>query len=246
MILTSREADPEILRAVRDGVLIGDDVAQTIAAGFHSPAAVDEQITRLSHGKEFNPGELLARVNQLIKSDEFGASDALLDLDALREWVLTRVPHVEVVTIECTADEWSAWAGNIPDDRRGRDIFLVSEHADNIGEWVQPGDERYPDDPSVFETTADDGAVWMPGGPVATAVDMLSGGYTRFWAQELIPRAGMSGDYARFWAQELIPGVGYISRYDHPHTADVEYKTARVVGFSPEDQAKIYAAWKRP
>ena len=234
MILTSREADPDILRAVRDGVLISDDVAQTIASWYHSPAGVDEQITRLSHGLEFNPVELLSRVDSLIKSPEHGATADLMDLHSLKEWVLTRVPHVEITTVEATREEWTVWSEyGIPEDRKGREIFLVSDRADDLGDWRYPGDDGYPADLSGYEPDTE-GGVWVPASTVDVVLDFLGGTHTQFWAQES-SHAGVD---------PFQPGGEYTSHYDHPHTDDVEYKTARVVGLGAEDEEKIYRAWK--
>lgn len=235
MILTSAVADPQILAAVRDGVLINDDVAQTIASGLHSPAAKDEQISRLSHGLEFDPRELLARVDQLINSKEFRASDVLLELDALRAWVLTRVPHVEITTVECTADEWAQWAEfGIPADRQSTEVYVVADHMDALAEWVYPGSDRYPADTTGHEVDPDDDGIWLVGTLVESAADILASPYADFWAQEY------TTDGIPFQ-----PGGEYTSRYGHPHTADLELKSARLVGFSPDDEAAVYAAWKR-
>ncbi len=60
MIMTSREADPLIVQAARTEKVISDDVAQTIASWWHSPMAPDSPITRVSHGRAFDPSAAVA------------------------------------------------------------------------------------------------------------------------------------------------------------------------------------------
>lgn len=237
MILTSREADPQILAAARDGVLITDDVAQTIASWFHSPAAKDEQITRLSHGLEIDPRELLARVDQLMKSVEFRASDVLPELDALRAWTWTRVPHVEITVTTCTADQWSDWVAAGASGSAGLqrvETHVVADHVEDLAEWVYPGNERYPADISGHDVDPDDAGIWLVGTLVDAAADILSGPYADFWAQEYTTDG-----------TDFKPGGEYTWRDEHPYTGDVVYKVARLVAFTPEDEAAVYAAWKR-
>lgn len=257
MILSSREADPQIRHALISGELISADVAQTIAAGLHSPAARDEQLTRLSHGKVFEPSGLLARVGELI-SGEFSGTDVLPELHALRAWALARVPYVETVTYRLSGDEWQAWSQEWGQSDRSRpdgieryadrDVTLVASVADDVGGWVYPGDADYPTDPHAagLEVDESDGGVWLPAGLVDAAAAMLAGTRTRFWAQSYGANPFGPGDGwgdAGGW-DDLGPGKEYASRYEDPYGRDVRITLARLVGFTPDQEEQVYRAWR--
>lgn len=142
-------------------------------------------------------------------------------------------PRIEITTVKFTADEWAEHDGASGDPDR-QDVYVIAEHVDAFGEWVYPGEPRYPADTTGLELT-DQGGVWLDGEPVDTAARMLAGKITQFWAQEYVSSKGAS----------FVPGGTYVWVDEHPYTGDVEDKTARVLGFSPLDEAKIYQAWKR-
>lgn len=254
-ILTSSVADPQIMHAVMTGELISDDVAQTIASGFHSPARVDAAVTALSHGLEFDAHELLTRVNQLIKSKEFNASDVLVDLHALREWTLARVPHIVVEEYEFSGDAWEQWCDQWresgqeqPDGVKpvDRDVTLAVDAADNIGEWSYPGDASYPADVSGYEVDKSDNSVWIAASLTDAGAALLGGELSAFWAESYGGNPFEPGVY--WWESDRFdeqgPNRPYASRYINPYTGDVQIKLARLVGFTDEQQAEIYRAWK--
>jgi hypothetical protein len=140
--------------------------------------------------------------------------------------------RIEITTVKFTAEEWAERDGT-PGDPDRRDMYVIAEHVDVLAEWVYPGDPRYPADTMGFELD-DQGGVWLDGTPVDAAAVLLNGRVTQFWADEYV------GD-----GNPFVPGGEYVWVDEHPYTGDVEYKTARVLGFSPLDEAKIYQAWKR-
>jgi hypothetical protein len=111
MIVTSKQARPEIEHAAATGELISDDVAQTIASWWHSPAAPDSPITACSHGLPFDPAALYARLGVLRTFEDQSGSDALRELDVLRAWTLARLPHLVVTTDELDADTRQTGSG---------------------------------------------------------------------------------------------------------------------------------------
>jgi hypothetical protein len=216
---------------------------------------VNAPITTLSHGLDFDARELLTRVDQLITSDDFTASESLVDLHALRAWALTRVPHLEVVTYKLSSDDWEEWGqqwghaggdrpeGIAPDDR---DVTLVADVAENMGEWLYPGDKGYPENPEAFDDfDPENGGVWVHASLVDAAAAMLSGKGTWFWAES---NGGNPFAAGGVWSsgdtfEEHGPGNAYASRYIEP-TGEVWVKLARLVGFTEELEATVYRAWK--
>lgn len=255
MILTSREADPLIREAVRTGELISDDVARTIAHGLQSAAEKDVPVTALSHGLAFDARALLARVDELIKSVEFRASETLVELHALREWALSRVPHIAVTVYRMDSDAWEVWCGqwgesdsDQPDgiEPYVRDVWIVADVADDIGAWSYPGYANYPANPHTLPgyDESDDG-VWMPGTLTDAAVALLSGKGGMFWAQGYDASPFAPGESVQGESYEDAgPGKPYVSRYVHPYTGDAEIVTAVLVGFTPDQEAEVYRAWR--
>lgn len=270
MILTSEEAYPQIVEAVRAGELISDNVAQTVAGWYQSPAQGDVALCALAHGLEFDAVALLDRAQELIKSDEFKASDVLPELHALYEWALARVPHVEVTEYEVGPDDWEAWSDTglrpMPNGEPvqvtqwgdtdspewlapiDRDVTVVAHVQHYMGTWVYPGDAGYPADPhaEAFELDESDGSVWLPASVVDTGAAMLRGECTGFYAESYGGNPFAPGD---FWWQsdtfdEIGPGKPYASRYVNPYTGDVQVKVARLVGFTPEQEADMYRAYR--
>lgn len=263
--MTSREADPQIVHAMVTGEVISDDVAQTIASGLHSSAMVDTPVTALSHGREFDAVALVHRMDELIRSGEFRASDVLVDLHTLREWALCRVPHLVVEEYEITGDEWSAWldecekprrVGLAPERERPKgarlidtDVTLVADAAADMSEWVYPGDERYPQDPESYgpdDYDPENDGVWLPASLVPGAVGLLGGESAGFWAESYggdpfnpDPYWWQSGSFAEEGA-----GRAYASRYQNPHTGEVQVKLARFGGLDVEQEADVWRAWR--
>lgn len=254
-ILTSNEAYPQIVHATVTGELISDDVAQTVASGYQSPATVDTAITALSHGVEFDAGQLLARVDQLIKSDDYVRSDSLVELYALREWALARTPHFVVEEYEISGDAWELWREqwNYGQERPegikpvDRDVSLAADAADNIGGWSYPGDASYPEDLSEYEVDKSDGGVWLAGTLIEAGVALLGGELSGFWAESYGGDPFEPGVY--WWESDRFdeqgPDRAYASRYINPYTGEVQIKFARLVGFTAEQQAEIYRVWKQ-
>lgn len=258
MILPSRDVEPVVARCWADPArVISDDAAQTIASWWHSPAPIDEQVTRLSHGLEFDARGLLTRVDTLIRDTRTDA-DRHPDLVVLRRWVLDRLPHLAVTTFEMSAAEWEAWSQqwghtntDQPEDLTGRtEDYLVAESAECLGEWAYPGDTRYPADTTGLDVDPyvdpEDGGLWLPLPAVDIMAAMLTGHTTRFWAESYGSNPFSPGPY---WGQsstfvEQGPHQPYASRYIHPHAGDVEITLARVRGFSADDQAEIHRLWK--
>lgn len=253
MILPSRDVEPVIADSRADPErVISDDVAQTIASWWHSPARIDEHVTRLSHGLEFDARGLLSRVDELIR-DTSASGDSHPDLVVLRRWVLARVPHLTVTTVSISASSWEAWSrqwGQTDADRpeeitSDTEEHIVADSAEDLGEWVYPGDIRYPFDTTGMDVEPD-GGIWLPLSAVDTAAAMLTGHTTRFWAQSY---GGDPFAPGPIWGEsDTFAGQGphqpYASRYIHSYTGDMEIGLARVRGFSPDDHAEIHRLWK--
>lgn len=261
VILTSREADPQIVAALVAGEVISDDVAQTIADGWKSAAAVDVPLCALAHGLEFDAVALVCRVDALIRED--AGTDVLAELHALREWALCRVPHIVVEEYEISGDAWSEWLdecqashgfGLAPERDRpegarliDRDVTLVADACENMSEWVYPGDGRYPADPESFASDDRDGdGRWVPASLVTGAAGLLGGELAGFWAESY---GGDPFDPNPYWWQsgditELGTGCAYASRYQNPHTGEVQVKLARFGGLEDERLVEVYRAWR--
>ncbi len=236
MIMTSEQATPMIKAAMDSGEIISDDLAQTIASWWHSSAEVDEQITRVSHGKDFDADALYERLTALLreqdtKTDEWGA------VYVFGLWAESKTRHIEVRTWRATEDEYYEAEGQFPDDVdtvRHR----VAEYLDNFGEWVYPGDAKYPADTSAFEVDAKDGSVWIPGDAVTTAAHMLRGTGTQFWAQSYT-------GYGEPGLGDVRPHGHYESASDmHASDGKREYCEARVFGFTDAEEIEIFRAWE--
>jgi len=230
MIMTSEQAQPEILRAARDGVWISDDVAQTIAAGLMTPAAVDAPLTALAHGLPFDAHALLKRVHRLTET-EFKASPVLLELEALIDWTWQRLPHVEVSTVTLPTDEYYQREEFAPEEFRV-ERFIVEDYRDSHGEHYEAGDPGYPADVTGLEVQRD-GSVFVPAGVEFTASRMLLGLGTQFWASEY---SGEAGD---------IGGEFQDQPYDNPVDGKTSRKTARLVGFTPDQEREVHARWAK-
>jgi hypothetical protein len=252
-ILTSREAAPQIREAARTGEVISDDVAQTIALWFQTPAPVNRPLFALSRGLDFDARALLTRVDELI--NEFKREESLMDLHALRAWTLARVPHLTVVTYKISTDDWEAWGqqwGHANGDRPEGiepdhcDVTLASEVVECMGQWLYPGDNGYPENPEASDGyDPDDDGVWVHASLVDAAAAMLAGKGTHFWAQSYGGNPFAPGEV---WSsgdtfEEHGPGKPYASRYIKL-TGEVEIKFARLVGFTEEQEAQVYRAWK--
>lgn len=235
--LTTAETMADVERAHREHHhVIGDDTARMIASWYHSPAEVDTPITALSHGVAFDAGALVTRVSTLIER-EFAGTDSVPELEALRDWAATRTPVVVITTWEIDAATWETWSNEgAPDPRPTgeREVFAVSQYTEDTGEWLSPGDERYPGDASEFD-------VWVPGTLVDTASHLLSSSASGFYAGS---RGGDPFDWSPYWERtsQEEQGDGFASRYIHRYTGDVEIKVAKVHGFTPEE---IDSMWKK-
>jgi hypothetical protein len=257
MIVTSTQARPQIQHAAATGELISDDVAQTIASWWHSPAAPDSPITACSHGLPFDPAALYARLGVLRTFEDQSGSDALRELDVLRAWTLARLPHLVVTTYELDADTWQTWSGQCgesdterPDGVTGSDeVFVIAHWQRDLGDYLAPGDEGYPADTSGLEIDQD-GWVTVAVSVERAAATMIAGGHggtpTHFDAQSYGATPFAPGE---FWWQsdqfaEIGPDREYASRYIDPYTAAVEIKTAQLVGLNAEQQRTVWEAWK--
>lgn len=264
MILTSREADPQIRDAARTGAVISDDVAETIADWFKSPAKPDMPLTWLAQrgAGAVTGAELVAvvhRADAMLREPEWRTSDALPDLHALRAWALCRVPHIVVTEYEMTGDAWEAWQQEGGEDRDSDrpdgiepidvDVTLIADIAESLSGWVYPGDARYPDNPEDFDTEDCDpngDGRWIPADLItATAAGALAGEHTGFWAESY---SGNPFDWNPYWHQscrieEEGTGRAYASRYQNPHTGEVQIKTAKLVGFTEEQEIAVWHAW---
>lgn len=268
MILTSREAEPQIARALEEGTVIGDDVAATIADWFKTPYDRDRPLSALAHGCQVDAVALLDRVDEMLSDiatvdDLLGGSEDAESgkpgLTALRAWALARVPHVVVTEYAVDADTWEAWgrgeaepgddgvpAGVEPIDT---DVTVLAHVAANIGAWITPGEPGYPATPAElarFEVDPADGTTWVPASLVDAAAAALAGDFTGFWAQSY---GGDPFGPGLFWEnvgtfEQLGAGRPYASRYIHPGTGDVEIRVARLVGLSPEQEAEVHDKWR--
>lgn len=242
--LTTADVMADVERAHREHHhVIGDDTARMMASWYHSPAEVDTPITALSHGVEFDAGALVSRVGTLIDR-EFAGSDCLPELEALRDWAATRTPVVVLTTWEIDADTWETWSNDgAPDPRPtgSREVLVVSEYCDNLGDWVSPDEPRFPADTTGFEM-ADNGDAWVPATLVVAASDLLSGSNGLYAGS----RGGDPFDYGPFWEQTSPEERGneFAARYIHPYTGAVEIKVATVHGFTPEEIDGM-TDWKR-
>ena len=259
MILTTAQADPLIVEAMRTGELVSDDVARTIASWYHSPAPADEQIVRLSPGQDFDARALVNRLSEMIDRVERGDREdrpTLVELHALGAWALARVPHVVIETVEMDADTWEKWtSGEIErtDDDRPDGVTgsveerVIDDYADDTGDWSYPGDANYPAEPEKCEPyDAEDGGAWVPGTLIETTVALLTGKFAHFWG---IANADPF-DWGLYWEHadphDTGVGVRYASRYNHPYTGAVEIKIARLVGFSDADETAVYQEMTKP
>lgn len=253
MILPSRDVEPAVaLCWAHPDRGISDDVAQTIASWWHSPAHIDEQLTRLSHGLEFDARGLLSRVDTLIRETHAGA-DRHPELATLRRWVLVRLPHLAVTTFRIDAVAWEAWSqlwGQTDADRPNgmtgcTTDHLVADSAECLAEWVYPGDDQYPTDTTGLDLDAVDGGIWLPPPAVDTVAAMLTGQTTGFWAESHDGDPFAPGPC--WWQSGTVAEQGhtrpYASRYHHPYTGDVAITVARVHGFPADDQAEIHRLW---
>lgn len=263
MILTSREADPQIREAVATGGVVSDDVAETIADWFKAPGAADLPFVALaSRGAErVSEAELVAlvgRVDALVRAPEWRTSDALPDLHALRAWALCRVPHVVIEEYQLTGDEWQAWCdldredcdldrpeGVKPVDV---DVTLIADVAETMSEWVYPGDARYPADPDSFDMDDRDpngDGRWVPAELITATVGALSGQYVGFYAESY---AGNPFNFDVYWHQSCAieeegTGRAYASREEDMRDGDVRIRVARLVGFTEEQEVAVWHAW---
>lgn len=250
MILTSEQANPAIEHATRTGEVISDDVAETIASWWHSPADADAPITRLSHqGPEgCDPVAIVNRLASLIAMTRVAETD-VADLRALKAWALNRAPRLVVETFEISSDDWQKWSagelgdGDRPDGVEGsEDVAMIDDYREDLGEWVSPGEPGYPDNPESHNGyDPEDGQVFVPASLVDTADAMLRGKGQLFWAGSA---GGDPFNWGMYWEQadkhETGVGVVYASRYQHPYTGEVEIKLARLLGMTPEDEAAVY------
>lgn len=263
MIMPSRVADAEVVAALVAGEVIGDDVAQTIAARLQSAAAVDEPLCALAHGREFDGAALVQRVTSLMTSSEYCESDFLPDLHVLREWALCRVPHLMIEEYEISGEAWSAWqrygAGRGRDGASGLDrpegtrridryAVLVSEACESLAEWVSPGDDRYPAEPyrCALEDRQGEERLVRPS-LVTGAVALLFGVESGFWAQSY---GRDPFDPARYWWRSDdsgFPGVGlaYGARCVNLYSGEARVFLARFGGLSDEQSAGVYREWRR-
>lgn len=260
MILTSEQANPAIEHANRTGEVISDDVAQTIASWWHSPADVDAPITLLSHqGPEAcDPVAIVNRIATLLREHR-GSDVDTVDLRALKAWALNRAPRLVVETFEIDAATWAKWSdgelGEPGDDGRpawaegSEDVTMIDDYRENLGEWVEPGEPGYPDNPESHPGyDAKDGQVFVPASVVDTAAAMLAGTGQLIWAES---DGGDPFDWSPFWwqtcAEDVGDGVGvrYAQRYIDPYTGEVEIKIARLLGLSDDDERAVHAKYSK-
>jgi hypothetical protein len=120
---------------------------------------------------------------------------------------------LRVYTQQWTGDEYEQAAANgdapQPTDDVG-ELYLIDQWADDFGDWNQ------------------DESAWIPATEVATAVRMLTGATTEFWASECSDSAAETG-----------PGTWYSDQlYTNPYTGEVTAKTAHLVGDWSVEQAR--------
>lgn len=261
MIVTSREAMPQILGAVREGVPVSDDIAQTIASWYHSGSRVDEPLTALSHGLPFDSAELVSRLDALLGSAEFAGTVAVVELHALRDWVLAREPHLVITEYRMSGDEWDAWQSSPVDDPdrdrpegiepRGVEVVLISAGQEALAEWVYPEEARYPADADSYAEgdRAEGGGVWMRASLVDGAAVMLAGKCTDFWAQTY---GADPFDWNPYWWQASADAFGeavrreYASREEDMRDGEVTITTARLVGLTDEQERAVWQRWSEP
>lgn len=256
--LTSRQVHDEITRADAAGETIGDDVAAVIASWFHSPAARDEHVTRLSHGKDFDPAELLSWIDREAgqrTGDDDESTSARVELAALRAWTLARTPHIVVHTYRVDADEWEAWCererestDERPDAVPVEDVTILAEHAADLATYEYPGDDGYPADPAAYERVPGTDGVVVPASLVAAALDVLTSPHAfcagSYGGDPFTPGASGAPTY---WEGDGYddegPDAFYASRYIAPD-GTAEVALAWVRGVTPEQHRAIYDAWK--
>jgi hypothetical protein len=264
MIVTSRVADPQIREAVRTGAVVSDDVAETIADWFKSPARPDMPFTWLAQrgAGAVTETELVAlvhRVDSMLRDAQWRTSDALPDLHTLREWALCRVPHIKVTEYRMTGDEWDAWVGDEGGEDCDRerpagiepvavDVTPLADIAESLADWVYPGDARYPENPEEFAADGRDpngDGRWIPADLITAAVGSLSGDYVGFWAESY---GGNPFDWNVYWHQscrieEEGTGRAYASRYADVYTGEVQITIAKLVGLTADEEVAVWHAW---
>lgn len=247
-----------VRKAGKAGEVISDDTARVIASWYHSPAAIDAPITALSHRLEFDNYALWERVSRMIDSGQFtpdGGTGTPAELRALKTWAESRMPRVVVVEYELDADVWAEWSQEYGESDRERpdglepydtDVSLVECAARDLAEWMWPGDDGYPDQPAEHPGyDAYDQSVQVPLPVVEAAAAMLTGTSTGFWAQSYGANPFGPGPY---WSRSdtfsaLGAGKQYASRYERMD-GTVQIKLATLHGFTPEQEAEVWALWK--
>ena len=251
-----------IMAAVREagqaGEVISDDVAEVIASWYQSPAVIDAPITALSHRLEFDNYALWERVSRAIDSGQFtpeGTVGRSAELRALKTWVESQMPRVVVVEYELDGHVWESWSQEYGESARERpegvepydtDVSLVECAARDLAEWMWPGDDGYPDNPTEHPGyDADDLSVQVPLPVVEAAASMLAGTSTGFWAQSY--GANPFGP-SLYWSQSdtfsaLGPGKQYASRNERMN-GTVQIKLATLQGLTPEQEADVWALWR--
>lgn len=88
-----QEVDDEVEVCLRSGAIISDRGARTVASWWHSPAPGCRNITRLSHGLEFDADELTFEVIREVSDP--GHRKVLLD------WARRKASDHEAICLHC-------------------------------------------------------------------------------------------------------------------------------------------------
>ncbi len=124
---------------------------------------------------------------------------------------------IRIYTQQWTADEYFAAVelGDVPapSDTTG-ELYVIADHADDFGDWN------------------DDETIWLPASDVETAVLLLTGHATRFYAatcSETVPQVS-----TRAWYQD--------QPYENPYTGEHTERSAHLEGpWSDEEATAIHA-----
>jgi hypothetical protein len=125
---------------------------------------------------------------------------------------------VRIYTNEWTAEEYAEGVDNgsleLNDDPG--ELYLISDYADDFGEWVY----------NIAET-----GTWVPATDAQTAAHLLSGSSSSFWACEC--SSGAAEVDVNDWYEE--------EDYTHPYTGVVTHQSAHLEGeWTDAEAAQIH------
>lgn len=218
---------------------------------WHAPARIDEQVTCLSHGLEFDARKLLSRVDALIHDTHAGV-DRHPELVVLRRWVLDRLPHLMVTTVRVDAVAWEGVGAALGADRRRPTRGERKPHR----RPRRGRQRRGPRGVGVSQRRPVSFRHHRPGRrdrrrDLAPTVRSGHRGRHADRPHDPILVESYGGDPfapGPFWWQsdtfaEQGPHQQFASRYIHPYTGDVEIALARMHGFADDDRAEIHRLW---